>query len=142
MGERRKIMFSLRAPNSEKHTHLGTFLEPKTPKIAFSTFGQLFRSGAFWAPKAPQKRKMSSFSHFCSQKWKIRFQRLGNRESERSSMLNNCPSGGQKRRFGGFEKAVMGRSALRTTDLNRNCRREGTEQGERRYLRRGSSRGR
>jgi len=56
MGERRKIMFSLRAPNSEKHKHLGTFLEPKTPKIAFSTFGQTFPfwsvSGAKSAPEA------------------------------------------------------------------------------------------
>ena len=48
------------------------FWTPKRPKPLFSLLGPLFRSGAFVAPKAPQKRKMSSFSHFCSQKWKIR----------------------------------------------------------------------
>ena len=48
------------------------FWSQKRPKSLFLLLGQLFRSGAFWAPKAPQKRKMSSFSHFCSQKWKIR----------------------------------------------------------------------
>ena len=48
------------------------FWSPKRPKSLFSLLGQLFGSGAFWAPKALQKRKMSSFSLFCSQKWKNR----------------------------------------------------------------------
>ena len=38
--------FSLRAQNSEKHKVLGTFLEPKTPKIAFFSFGPTF---PFWS---------------------------------------------------------------------------------------------
>ena len=48
------------------------FWSPKRPNPLFSLLGTFCRSGAFWALKAPQKRKMSSFSHFCSQKWKIR----------------------------------------------------------------------
>ena len=40
-----KASFSLRARNSEKRKVLGTFLEPKTPKTAFFTFGPTF---AFW----------------------------------------------------------------------------------------------
>ena len=49
------------------------FWGPKRPESLFSVLGQLFRSGAFLAPKAPQKRKMSSFPLFGSKKWKIAF---------------------------------------------------------------------
>ena len=52
------------------------FWSPKRPKSLFSLLGQLFGSGAFWVPKALQKRKMMSFSLFCSQKWKIAFLRF------------------------------------------------------------------
>ena len=45
------------------------FWSPKRPKPLFSFLGPLFRSGAFLARKAPQKRKMSSFSLLASQKW-------------------------------------------------------------------------
>ena len=67
-----KASFSLRAQNSENIRFWARFWSPKRPKALFPLLGQFFRSGAFWAPKAPQKRKMSSFSLFCSQKWKIR----------------------------------------------------------------------
>ena len=76
MGERLKIMFSLRAPNSEKHKHLGTFLEPKTPKIAFSTFGPTF---PFWSVSGAQstpEAKNQHISGFSSQKWKKAFLRF------------------------------------------------------------------
>ena len=74
MGERRKTWFPLRAPNSDKHKHLGTFLDPKTPKIAFSTFGP---TSPFWSVpgiKSAPDVKMSTVplfpakngeSHFC-----------------------------------------------------------------------------
>ena len=41
-----KASFSLRAQNSEKRNVLGTFLDPKTPKSAFSAFGPTF---PFWS---------------------------------------------------------------------------------------------
>ena len=52
------------------------FWSPKLPKAHFSLLGQLFRSGAFLAPKARQKWKISTFWLFCSQKWKIAFLRF------------------------------------------------------------------
>ena len=69
-----KSCFPLRAPNSEKHKHLGTFLEPKTPKIAFSTFGQTF---PFWsvsgAKSAPEAKNQDISGFFVPKVIKQRF---------------------------------------------------------------------
>ena len=65
-----KASFSLRAPNSEKHKHLGTFLEPKTPKIAFSTFGPTFPFWSVSGAKSAPEAKNQHISGFSSQKWK------------------------------------------------------------------------
>ena len=72
MAKDEKSWFSLRARNSENVRFWARFWSQKRLKSFFLLLGTLFRSGAFWAPKAPQKRKISSFSHFCFQKWKIR----------------------------------------------------------------------
>ena len=57
-----KALFSLRAQNSENIRFWARFWSPKLPKALLSLWGQLFHPGAFLAPKAPQKRKTSSFS--------------------------------------------------------------------------------
>ena len=58
-----KASFSLRAQNSGKRKVLGTFLEPKTPKTAFSAFGPTF---AFWsvlgAKSAPEAKNELIFT--------------------------------------------------------------------------------
>ena len=67
--------FSLQAQNSDKHKVLGTFLEPKTPKIAFFAFGPTFPFwGVLGAKSAPEAKNelISTFlfpkvenSNFC-----------------------------------------------------------------------------
>ena len=61
----------------KKHKHLGTFLEPKTPKIAFSTFGPTF---PFWsvsgAKSAPEAKNQHISGFFVPKMKKIAFLRF------------------------------------------------------------------
>ena len=59
-----KALFSLRAPNSEKHKVLGTFLEPKTPKSAFFTFGPTFPFWSVFGAKSAPEAKNKLISTF------------------------------------------------------------------------------
>ena len=67
-----KASFSLQAQNSDKHKVLGTFLEPKTPKIAFSAFGPTFRFWCVLGAKSAPEAENELNSIFCFQKWKNR----------------------------------------------------------------------
>ena len=56
-AEDEKASISLRAQNSGNHKVLGTFLEPKTPKSAFSTFWPTFPFwSVFGAKSAPEAK--------------------------------------------------------------------------------------
>ena len=65
--------FSLQAQNSDQNMVLGTFLEPKTSKIALFAFGQTSRFwGVLGAKSVPEAKNELIFT-FCSQKWMNRF---------------------------------------------------------------------
>ena len=63
-----KASFSLRAQNSEKRNVLGTFLEPKTPKITFSAFGPTFPFWSVLGAKSAPEAKNEFISTFWLQK--------------------------------------------------------------------------
>ena len=69
-------------------TFWARFWSPKRPKALFSLLGPLFRFGAFWAPKAPQKRKMSTFSLFAPKSGKSRFCDSGRKNMPRTLRLS------------------------------------------------------
>ena len=83
-----KASFSLRARNSEKRKVLGTFLEPKTPKIAFSAFGPTF---PFWsvlgAKSAPEAKNELIFTFLLPKVGKPRFCDSGRKNVPRTLRL-------------------------------------------------------
>ena len=67
-----KASFSLQAQKRDKHRVLGTFLEPKTPKIAFFAFGYNFTFWGVLGAKSASEAQNELIFTFCSEKLRNR----------------------------------------------------------------------
>ena len=83
-----KASFSLRARNSEKRKVLGTFLEPKTPKTAFFTFGPTFPFwSVFGAKSSPEAKNELIFTFLLPKVENSRFCDSGRKNVPRTLRL-------------------------------------------------------